>query len=71
LRLTAAIPPQSPWMIRVNSLKTIFGQHTCPHRGTGHGIVVVAAGNAAPVKAHCDLAVICWVPGRAGEQGPS
>jgi len=34
---------------RVNGLYTIFGQHIYPRRGTYHGVVVVSAGNAAPV----------------------
>jgi hexosaminidase len=36
---------------QVNSLYTIFGEHTYPHRGTYHGEVIVSAGNAAPVRA--------------------
>jgi hexosaminidase len=35
---------------RVNGLYTIFGEHTYPRRGTYHGVVVVSAGNAAPVR---------------------
>ena len=37
---------------RVNSLYTIFGQHTYPHPGTYHGVVIISAGNARPVRAH-------------------
>ena len=36
---------------RVNSLYTIFGEHTYPHPGTYHGVAVVSAGNAKPVRA--------------------
>jgi hexosaminidase len=36
----------------VNSLYAIFGQHTYPHPGTYHGVVIVSAGNAPPVRAH-------------------
>ena len=36
---------------RVNSLYTIFGQHTYAHPGTYHGVVTITAGNAAPVTA--------------------
>jgi hexosaminidase len=37
--------------IQVNSLYTISGVHTYAHPGTYHGVVVVSAGNAAPVRA--------------------
>jgi len=36
---------------RVNSLYAIFGQHTYAHPGTYHGVVLVSAGNAGPVRA--------------------
>jgi hypothetical protein len=36
---------------RVNSLYTIFGQHTYQHPGTYHGTVMVSAGNARTVRA--------------------
>ncbi len=36
---------------RVNSLYTISGEHTYAHPGTYHGVVIVSAGNAAPVRA--------------------
>jgi hexosaminidase len=36
---------------QVNSLYTIFGEHTYAHPGTYHGVVTVTAGNAGPVKA--------------------
>jgi hexosaminidase len=36
---------------QVNSLYTIFGEHTYAHPGTYHGVVTISAGNAAPVKA--------------------
>jgi hexosaminidase len=36
---------------QVNSLYTIFGEHTYPHPGTYHGVVTVSAGNATPVSA--------------------
>jgi hypothetical protein len=35
----------------VNSLYTISGVHTCAHPGTCHGVVIVSAGNAPPVRA--------------------
>jgi hexosaminidase len=35
----------------VNSLYTIFGDHTYRHPGTYHGVVIVSAGNARPVRA--------------------
>jgi len=37
--------------IQVNSLYTIFGEHTYAHPGTYHGVVIVSAGNATPVRA--------------------
>jgi hexosaminidase len=37
---------------QVNSLYTIFGQHTYRHPGTYHGVVIVTAGNARTVRAH-------------------
>jgi hexosaminidase len=36
----------------VNSLYTIFGQHTYPHPGTYRGVVIVSAGNSKPVRAN-------------------
>jgi hypothetical protein len=36
---------------QVNSLYTISGVHTYAHPGTYHGVVIVSAGNAAPVRA--------------------
>jgi hexosaminidase len=36
---------------KVNSLYTIFGVHTYRHPGTYHGVVIVSAGNARPVRA--------------------
>ncbi len=36
---------------QVNSLYTIFGEHTYAHPGTYHGVVTVTAGNATPVRA--------------------
>jgi len=36
---------------QVNSLYTIFGEHTYAHPGTYHGQVIVSAGNATPVRA--------------------
>jgi len=36
---------------QVNSLYTIFGEHTYAHPGTYHGVVIVSAGNATPVRA--------------------
>ena len=36
----------------VNSLYTIFGEHTYPHPGTYRGVVVVSAGNSKPVRAN-------------------
>jgi hexosaminidase len=41
---------------QVNSLYTIFGEHTYAHPGTYHGVVIVSAGNATPVRA--DFTVI-------------
>lgn len=41
---------------QVNSLYTIFGEHTYPHPGTYHGVATVSAGNAAPISA--DFTVI-------------
>src|SRR5579871_1801935 len=35
----------------VNSLYTIFGQHTYPRPGTYRGVVIVSAGNSKPVRA--------------------
>ena len=35
----------------VNSLYTIFGEHTYPHPGTYRGVVIVSAGNSGPVRA--------------------
>jgi hexosaminidase len=35
----------------VNSLYTIFGEHTYARPGTYHGVVIVSAGNATPVTA--------------------
>jgi hexosaminidase len=34
-----------------NSLYTVFGEHTYPHPGTYHGVVIVSAGNSGPVRA--------------------
>lgn len=36
---------------RVNSLYTIFGAHAYARPGTYHGVVIVSAGNAGPVRA--------------------
>jgi hexosaminidase len=36
----------------VNSLYTIFGEHTYPHPGTYRGVVTVSAGNSRPARAH-------------------
>jgi hexosaminidase len=41
---------------QVNSLYTIFGEHTYARPGTYHGVVVVSAGNVTPVRA--DFTVI-------------
>ena len=35
----------------VNSLYSISGEHIYRHPGTYHGVVIVSAGNAAPVRA--------------------
>jgi hexosaminidase len=35
----------------VNSLYTIFGEHTYPHPGTYRGVAIVSAGNSKPVRA--------------------
>jgi hexosaminidase len=35
----------------VNGLYTIFGEHTYARPGTYHGVVIVSAGNATPVRA--------------------
>jgi hexosaminidase len=37
---------------QVNSLYTISGEHTYPHPGTYHGVVIVSSGNAKPVRAN-------------------
>ncbi|MGH3421346.1 MAG: hypothetical protein ACRDOD_17370, partial [Streptosporangiaceae bacterium] len=36
---------------QVSGLDSIFGRHTYAHPGTYHGVVIVSAGNAAPVQA--------------------
>jgi hexosaminidase len=41
---------------QVNSLYTIFGEHTYARPGTYHGVVIVSAGNVTPVRA--DFTVI-------------
>jgi len=46
----------NPTGTAVNSLYTISGEHTYRHPGTYHGVVVVSAGNAKPVRA--DFTVI-------------
>jgi hexosaminidase len=37
---------------KVNSLYTIFGEHTYPHPGTYRGVAIVSAGNSKPVQAN-------------------
>jgi hexosaminidase len=37
---------------KVNSLYVISGAHTYTHPGTYHGVVVISAGDAAPVRVH-------------------
>jgi hexosaminidase len=36
----------------VNSLYTIFGEHTYPRPGTYRGVVIISAGNSKPVRAN-------------------
>ena len=36
----------------MNSLYVISGEHTYARPGTYHGVVVISAGSAAPVRVH-------------------